>query len=176
MPYDSIIDEIIRKEGGYVDNPNDKGGPTKYGITLDTLSNWRGKTCTIRDIQDLTVVEAKEIYLSKYIYKPCFDKLPDQIRAQVIDIGVNSGVGTSAILLVRACLKVNPEVAIKETSKLTSKELAYIKETVDDYGFVKVMNTLVDARLVYLAKITRNNPKNAEFIMGWVIRALSFRV
>lgn len=175
MPYDSIINEIIRKEGGYVNHPNDKGGPTKYGITIDTLSNWRGKTCKIADVQNLTVEEAKLIYAKRYISLPRFDQLPASLQDQVIDIGVNSGTGTATILLIRACLKVNPEVVIRETSVLSPKEIAYVKETVADVGSSKVNNTLVDARLRYLAKITAKKPTNVEFLQGWVDRALSFR-
>ena len=35
-----IIKEIIRREGGYVNHPNDRGGPTKYGVTHKTLSRY----------------------------------------------------------------------------------------------------------------------------------------
>ena len=43
---DDLISDIIRREGGYVNHPDDRGGPTNYGITQATLSEWRRQPVT----------------------------------------------------------------------------------------------------------------------------------
>jgi|GEM_PF-4548155 len=47
----TLIDRLIDREGGFVDHPADRGGPTKYGITLRTLSKWRGYPCSREDVE-----------------------------------------------------------------------------------------------------------------------------
>ena len=50
MSIEKYIATIIEREGGFVDNPSDKGGATKYGVTLNTLSEYMGKECTVDDL------------------------------------------------------------------------------------------------------------------------------
>jgi lysozyme family protein len=61
---DTILDEIIRREGGYVNHPADRGGPTKYGITAQTLGRWRklDRPATATEVKALTETEARAIY------------------------------------------------------------------------------------------------------------------
>ena len=68
-PIDTILDEIIRREGGYVNHPADRGGPTNFGITAQTLGSWRklGRPATAAEVQALTETEARAIYRQQYI-------------------------------------------------------------------------------------------------------------
>lgn len=96
MPIDLIISEILRREAGYVDHPADRGGPTNMGITMDTLSSWRGRPVTVDDIKTLPQSEAIEIYQARYVLPWNF--LEDEVlRALLIDWSVHSsqrsGVG-----------------------------------------------------------------------------------
>ena len=52
------LDLVLRHEGGYVDHPRDPGGATNRGITIATLSIWRGKQVTKQDVRDLSLAEA----------------------------------------------------------------------------------------------------------------------
>ncbi|MGE0109756.1 MAG: glycoside hydrolase family 108 protein [Bdellovibrionales bacterium] len=93
-----ILDDILRREGWptYTNDPSDRGGPTKGGITLATLAAWRGNPVTAEDVRDLGEAEARAIYESEYITKPCFDKITnDLLRAQVVDAGVLHGQSTA---------------------------------------------------------------------------------
>ena len=56
----------FQEEGGYTNDPNDPGGPTKFGITQQTLAIWRGDSVTAEDVQALTINEATAIYGTKY--------------------------------------------------------------------------------------------------------------
>lgn len=86
---EDIIHGIILEEGGYVDNPADKGGPTKYGITIAILTAWRHTAVTAADLQALSAIEAFAIYMDMFVKKPRFDLIADpQLQACVVDAGV----------------------------------------------------------------------------------------
>lgn len=57
-----VLPIILEHEGGFVDNPADHGGPTKYGITAPTLAEFRGKPATAADVAALEPSEAEALY------------------------------------------------------------------------------------------------------------------
>lgn len=88
----AIVASIIQVEGGYSNNPNDKGGETNLGITKNVAVT-NGYTDAMKD---LTVKQATDIYTSQYVYKPKYDvMLPFSIAVthKIANTGVN--VGTS---------------------------------------------------------------------------------
>ena len=92
MTTDDIIQEILQREGGYVDRGADRGGPTKFGVTQDTLARWRGHPVTPADVQGLEEPEATAILTDLYVKRPGFDRITSPtLRALVVDLGVNSG-------------------------------------------------------------------------------------
>jgi lysozyme family protein len=74
------VDALLVREGwpAFTNDPADRGGPTKGGITLQDLSEQRGCVCTIADLQAMEEPEAREIYSHKYIVVPKFHTLPDE--------------------------------------------------------------------------------------------------
>ena len=95
MNFEPIIDAILRAEQGYVDHPDDRGGPTNHGITLAVAraNGYDG------DMRDLPVSLAREIYRRRYIVAPAFDKVAAinaEIAAELIDTGVNMGPARAA--------------------------------------------------------------------------------
>lgn len=101
MTVNDIIDDIIRREDDkYTNRAADRGGPTKYGVTLVTLADWRGKPVTPRDVEELTEAEAREIYREIYIIKPRFIGIQSEpVRALLIDCAVNHGVKRAVMML-----------------------------------------------------------------------------
>lgn len=98
MSTDALIAGIIQREGGFVDHPADRGGPTKWGITAKTLEIFRRKvgrffgTITRADVEALTVEEATRIYEDLYVVEPGFDAIADpRLQECVVDAGVNHG-------------------------------------------------------------------------------------
>ena len=69
---DDLIPNVIVREGGYVNHPNDRGGPTNWGITQNTLTRWSGSNATIDDVKNLSKDVAAKIYKAFY-----FDGLED---------------------------------------------------------------------------------------------------
>lgn len=94
-PIETIIDGVLLAEGSaYTNRAGDRGGPTKYGITLATYSDFHGKPMTAVDVETMTETEARTIYRKRYVVDPGFDKILDQQLAElVIDCGVQHGAG-----------------------------------------------------------------------------------
>lgn len=88
---DESLELMFGHEGGYVNVKTDKGGPTKYGITIGTLSGKLGRKATISDVKALTLDDATEIYIPSYWVPAGGDVLPKGLDYAVFDAGVMSG-------------------------------------------------------------------------------------
>ncbi|MDP4034003.1 MAG: holin-associated N-acetylmuramidase [Pseudorhodobacter sp.] len=98
-----IAEEIVAREGGYVNDPDDPGGATKYGVTLQTLRRLGldltgdGKV-TAEDVQRLSRVQAVEIFIEHYYRRPGMAALPEMLQASVFDMYVNAGANAVKLL------------------------------------------------------------------------------
>lgn len=92
--FDSAIGEVLRAEGGFVDDPVDRGGATKYGISQ--------KAYPKLDIANLTEAQARELYKRDYWDKIDADALPESLREVAFDAAVNQGVGWTRKALKKA--------------------------------------------------------------------------
>ena len=103
-----IIQGVIAREGGYVDHPSDRGGPTMYGITsaVARTSGYHG------EIGELPRSTAETIYWDQYIEGPGFKRIcpiSPRIALKLIDTGVNMGSATVGIFFQRALNVFNGE-------------------------------------------------------------------
>jgi len=94
MTFDEAFNVLIGHEGGYVNDPRDPGGETKFGISKRAYPDV--------DIASLTLEQAKAIYLRDYWGRAQCDQLPPVVAFQVFDCAVNSGIGQSIRFLQRA--------------------------------------------------------------------------
>lgn len=98
-----IADEIIAREGGYVNDPDDPGGATKYGVTIQTMRRLGidvtgdGKV-TEADVRRLTRETAREVYVEHYFRRPGLAGLPEALQATVFDMYVNAGSNAVRVL------------------------------------------------------------------------------
>ena len=168
MTLDAILDELLTREGDFSADPIDRGGPTRYGITATTLGNWRGwnRPATRAEVEALTRVEAKAIYIARYIEAPGFtaENIPDlKLRVALIDDGVNTGPMNAIKRLQRA-------VGVKADGifgPVTKQALAV-------HGADWVRVELVKSRCIYYGQIVANDVSQRRFIVGWLSRALGF--
>ena len=94
MNFDKAFEIIIGHEGGYVLDSRDPGGETKYGISKRAYPSM--------NIKDLTLADARVIYLADYWVEIEADSLPDSVRLMAFDCAVNTGVTMAKKLLQRA--------------------------------------------------------------------------
>lgn len=159
-----IIDGILEREGGYVDRKHDRGGPTRYGITANTLGEWRklGRPATRAEVKALTQEQARAIYGAMYV-KP-FDAIPfEALRNQLVDYGVLSGQGTA----IRALQDV---LGIPIDGVIGPRTNAALLAS----SWRMVNNALIARRLKHFTDDVAAHPEQLENFHGWCARAISF--
>lgn len=153
------ISKVIKREGPETNDPVDKGGRTKYGISEATNPDlWKDGPPT--------EAQSRERYEQRYVKGPRFDQIKDsRLQAQLIDFGVNSGPMV-AIKKLQEILHV-PVDGILGPQTLV---LANAGQSAD------TNNKLVAARVKMIGRIVQNNPSQLKFLSGWLNRALEFLV
>lgn len=94
MTFDEAFEKLIGHEGGYVNNPADPGGETKFGISR--------RAYPLEDIKAMTLGRAKFLYQRDYWGPAGCDAVPDGVKFDLFDCAVNSGVVTAVRLLQNA--------------------------------------------------------------------------
>jgi len=171
LTINQMIDEVIRKEGGYSNHPADKGGSTNFGIT-EAVARQNGYTGRM---QDLPRGLAEKIYRDKYFIKPGYDQihlLSVAIAEELFDTAVNMGVGVPGLWLQRALNLFNdaaqPLVVdgkIGQATVLALKSFLNRRGTEGEVVMVRALNCLQGARYFELAE---TRPANRAFIYGWI--------
>ena len=98
-----IAEEIVAREGGYVNDPDDPGGATNHGVTIHTMRRLGldltgdGKV-TAADVQRLTRAEAVGVFIEHYHKRPGIGGLPEALQASVFDMYVNAGANAVTVL------------------------------------------------------------------------------
>ena len=172
MQIAQLIDDVLKKEGGYVNHPADKGGPTKYGITQATLEDWRGLPVSPLDVQHLSKSEASDIYEARYYTDPGVPALPAILRPLVFDMCVNHGP-RKAIQMLQDVVGRMSGKTIKQDGVIGPVTVAACNIAVNVYG-QDVVRQLVSRRKAFYQAIVDDNPKQAVFLAGWLKRADSF--
>jgi lysozyme family protein len=174
-----IIKETIENEGGYVNHPHDRGGPTNYGITLNTLRSYLGYKCSVSELKLMTKEYAVIIYESLYYLKPRIDLLPNEIEAQVFDWGVTS----SPLVAVRQLQIVLNSIAKKLGFATIDVDGGIGPKTADlanlvckAIGCAMLNNAIAAQRKSFYRRIVAVRPSQSVFLRGWLSRASKFEV
>lgn len=165
MTLDQIVDLTIKAEGGYVNDPADRGGATKYGIT-QSVARANGYS---GDMRDLPLQTAKDIYKREYAIKPGFADFPSEVAAELFDTGVNMGTSTATKFLQRA-VNVLAGSAIAMDGKMGPATRGAVNNYLTSRGnaienLVKMMECFQGERY---AEIVEKNPTQRKFINGWI--------
>ncbi len=112
----ALAAEIVQREGGYVNDPDDPGGATNFGVTIHTMRRL-GLDLTgdgrvsAADVKRLSQAQAIDIFIQHYFEKPRIAGLPQAVQASVFDMYVNAG-GNAVKLLQRLLVKMGFECHI----------------------------------------------------------------
>lgn len=160
-----LIDKVIAREGGYVNHPDDRGGPTNMGITLKTLQEWRNHPVTADDVKNLYLEEVRQIYLIMYWNEPKLYKLAIQSLTQdaIFDASVHHGPSRAVKLLQTA-------VGAKPDGLLGPKTLLCVNCLPEEV----LLGRFLAERVAFLGQIITSNPSQAVFAHGWFNRMAEF--
>ena len=159
--FERIFDYLLRVEGGYTNDKNDKGGKTKYGIIEEEARDFGYKG----DMQDLTIDFAKNIYLKKYYLGNKLDKVVnDKVALSICDWAVNSGRnGTkNAQIAINQLTNANLDV----DGIIGNKTLEALNAA-DPEKFLEVYHNL--QRIYYKGKVEADRTQE-RFLTGWLNR------
>jgi len=159
--FEACLAFTLGEEGGFTNDPRDPGGATNMGITLATLSNWRGDNCVPGDVRDLARNEAAAIYHGLYWQALQCGGLPMGVDLQIFDFGVNAGTGRAARML-QAALDVTVDGLI---GPVTVGAAQYVDA-------VLLVGRLSDREEAYY----RTLPTFSIFGVGWLSRSERRRV
>ena len=177
-----IANEIVTREGGFVNDPDDPGGATKFGVTIHTMRRLgmdldRDGDIDVADVKRLTREQAVEVFIRHYFNRPRIDRLPKRLQASVFDMYVNAG-SNAVKILQRLLRQMGHEVTVDGTigpQTAGATQVAYAAaptHLVDAYGI---------ARRNYYLRLADLRPASRKYARtragakgGWIRRAEEF--
>jgi len=177
-----LAEEIVAREGGFVDDRDDPGGATNFGVTVHTMRRLgldldRSGAVDGADVRALTRERAVDIFIEQYYHRPGIDRLPEVLRASVFDMQVNAG-DNAVRLLQRLLREMGQEVAVdgvigpQTVAAAEAAARAAPDHIADAYGIARrnYYLRLADARPA-LRKFARTRAGGKG---GWIRRAEEF--
>jgi lysozyme family protein len=149
-----IISHTLNNEGGYVNNPNDSGGETNFGISKRSYPHL--------DIKNLSKLEAIGIYKKDFWDKYKIEKIKDfDVAQKIFDMCVNLGPKQAIKLLQRAHGGLHIDGIM---GTITFGEINQCKPQI-------ILGKFKSELEGYYRELVKRNPKNAIFLNGWLKRA-----
>lgn len=177
-----IAEQIVAREGGYVNDPDDPGGATNHGVTIHTMRrlgldlDGNGQV-DARDVRRLTQDHAVEIFIDHYFTRPGIARLPGVLQASVFDMYVNAG-SNAVKILQRLLVQMRQEVTVDgvigpQTAAAAQRaQEAAPNHIADAYGI---------ARRNYYFSLADRRPASRKYARtraggkgGWIRRAEEF--
>jgi lysozyme family protein len=179
---DRLIDELIEREGGFVNHPADRGGPTRFGITeaVARAHGYSGAMAMLpRD-------EAAAIYRRLYWLRPRFDEIAKRapaVAAELFDTGANMGPAVATTFLQRALTALNrngkdyPDLV--PDGRAGPRTMAALDGFLQARGrrsgqtvLLRALEALQGERYLRLAE---RRPANEAFLYGWLANRIGKR-
>ena len=160
----NLIPIIKKWEGGYSDNPNDRGGATNSGVTLAVYQSVYGKSKTKNDLKRMTNDQWNYIFTKLYWNKWKADEIKNQSIANIlVDWVWMSGYGTIK--------KIQSLFGLTDDGIVGNKTISYINSHDQEEVFNKIWNR----RKSFYESLVKNNPSQKVFLKGWMNRLNTFK-
>lgn len=182
MNVDQIAREIVAREGGFVNDPDDPGGATKFGVTIATmralgLDKTGDGQVTIEDVKALTRTDAVRIFRERYFHGPRINLLPEPLQPSVFDMQVNAG-GNAVRILQRLLVEFDEPVSV---DGLIGPQTAEAAKRAFDKAGQYLVDAYAIARRNYYFRLADRKPRLRKFARtragtkgGWIKRAEEF--
>jgi lysozyme family protein len=179
---ESIAADIVRREGGYVNDPDDPGGATKHGVTVHTLKKLgldldRNGRVDAADVRALSADEAVSIYVRHYFQGPKLNLLPEPLQPSVFDMQVNAGAHAVRILQRLMAAFGLPLADDGVIGPATARTVARAMEIAPDH----LVDAYGIARRNYYYRLGDQRPASRKYARrkdggkgGWIVRAEEF--
>lgn len=173
-PFDRLVETLIGKEGGYVNDPKDSGGETIWGITV-AVARENGYSGPMRN---MTRDQAKAIYRAKYWAKPglyLIAPMSERVAEELLDTGVNAGTGTAGMFFQRALNVLNRGGADYADIKVdgaigpaTAKAYASYRKRNGALAEERMLKALNCMQGNYYIELAEARSKDERFVNGWL--------
>lgn len=160
--WDAAFAHVIKSEGGYVNDPHDKGGETNLGVTRIAWGEYLGRAIMDGEMKALTVDQVKPFYKKQYWDRCRCDDLPAGVDYAVFDFAVNAGTGQAAKFLQRA-------VGTKDDGAIGPGTLA----AVSNHDQKIVLERFSEQKEAFYRGIVSRRPDQERFLKGWLARVES---
>lgn len=179
---EEIAAEIVTREGGYVNDPDDPGGATNFGVTLRTMRRLgldltRDGVTDDADLRALTRADAIGLFIAHYYHRPGIARLPEPLRPGVFDMYVNAG-GNAVRILQRLLREMGQAV---EVDGLIGPQTVAGAETAARMAPDHIVDAYAIARRNYYFRLADSRPASRKFARsraggkgGWILRAEAF--
>ncbi|MDE4131646.1 holin-associated N-acetylmuramidase [Phaeobacter sp. QD34_3] len=182
MQVTQIAEEIVDREGDYVNDPDDPGGATKFGVTIHTLRRL-GLDLTgdgqvgLADVKALSREQAVEIFVKEYFERPGLHRLPHSLQDSVFDMYVNAGSNAIRILQ-RLLVQMGYDAAVDGVMGPQTAAAAHRAARVDASALRDAYGI---ARRSYYFDLADRRPASRKYARtragnkgGWIRRAEAF--
>jgi lysozyme family protein len=178
-----LAEEIVAREGGYVNDPSDPGGPTKYGVTLGTLRMagmdlTRDGQVTASDVAALSREQAVSIFIDRYFFRPRLDLLPEPLQPPVFDMYVNAG--STAVKILQRLLNTRGQT-LADDGAIGAATLAAVRAEAQRVGPEALAQAYSLARRAYYYALADARVASRKYARrrdggkgGWIQRAEHF--
>lgn len=174
--FENAIHTVLKHEGGYVNDPVDPGGATKYGVSLRYLQNKKDLTgdfdhdgdVDVDDIKGMNIEDAIDIYKTDWWDKYHYSMIEDQdLATKVLDLSINMGSKQAHKLLQRAVTSLDRHLI---ADGILGEQSWYAIDKIDPKELIAAFRN--QAAQFYLSLIAKK-PKFKKYKNGWLKRAYS---